>query len=134
MTVRKSAHIVISFMTTTLASIRTTGPLERGQRFQRTTMSSPWSTWPLATAIICILTIVAVAAQVLDKSTTLAGPGHQTDTSKRASAHIAGDFIIGVLFSMHQQPRQKRTGPNHFLACGEVSIEWFFGVTTCIWG
>ncbi|KAL1397100.1 hypothetical protein pipiens_010008, partial [Culex pipiens pipiens] len=79
-------------------------------------MSSPWSTWPLA--IICILAVV-VAAQVLDKSTTLAGPGHQTDTSKRASAHIAGDFIIGVLFSMHQQPRQKRTGPNHFLACGE---------------
>ncbi|EDS30958.1 conserved hypothetical protein [Culex quinquefasciatus] len=83
-------------------------------------MSVPWSTWPQATAIICILTIVVVAAQVLDKSTTLAGPGHQTDTSKRASAHIAGDFIIGVLFSMHQQPRQKRTGPNHFLACGEI--------------
>ncbi|XP_055551060.1 metabotropic glutamate receptor 5-like [Wyeomyia smithii] len=44
----------------------------------------------------------------------------QPDASKRTSAHISGDFIIGVLFSVHHQPRQKRTGPNHFLACGEV--------------
>ncbi|XP_053699365.1 metabotropic glutamate receptor 1-like [Sabethes cyaneus] len=44
----------------------------------------------------------------------------QLDASKRTSAHISGDFIIGVLFSVHHQPRQKRTGPNHFLACGEV--------------
>nr|XP_029711039.1 metabotropic glutamate receptor 1-like [Aedes albopictus] len=43
-----------------------------------------------------------------------------TDTSKRTSAHIPGDFVIGMLFSMHHQPRQKRTGPNHFLSCGEI--------------
>ncbi|XP_058443037.1 metabotropic glutamate receptor 1-like [Malaya genurostris] len=53
-------------------------------------------------------------------ATTTAYSSPQQDASKRASAHISGDFIIGVLFSVHHQPRQKRTGPNHFLACGEV--------------
>lgn len=47
--------------------------------------------------------------------------GIEKDLSKRTAAHIPGDFIIGVLFSVHHQPRQKKTGPNHFLTCGEVS-------------
>ena len=45
-----------------------------------------------------------------------------TDAAERASAVIPGDFVIGFLFSVHHQPKQKKSGANHFLACGEVSL------------
>lgn len=44
----------------------------------------------------------------------------KNNSSERTSALMPGDFIIGVLFSLRHQPKQKKTGPNHFLACGEV--------------
>ena len=37
---------------------------------------------------------------------------------ERVSALLKGDFIIGVLFSVHHQPKQKRAG--NTLKCGEV--------------
>lgn len=46
----------------------------------------------------------------------------KNDTTERTSAYMPGDFIIGILFSVRHQPKQKRTGgANHFLTCGEVS-------------
>jgi hypothetical protein len=44
----------------------------------------------------------------------------ERDASKRISANIPGDFIIGALFSLHHPPSQKRTGSGQFLACGQV--------------
>lgn len=46
----------------------------------------------------------------------------KSNSSERTSALMPGDFIIGVLFSLRHQPKQKKTGPNHFLACGEVIL------------
>jgi len=37
---------------------------------------------------------------------------------ERISALLKGDFIIGALFSVHHQPKQKRAG--NTLKCGEV--------------
>ncbi|XP_058814305.1 metabotropic glutamate receptor 1-like [Topomyia yanbarensis] len=65
-------------------------------------------------------TTTTVTRSSNNTATTAVYSNPQQDASKRASAHISGDFIIGVLFSVHHLPRQKRTGPNHFLACGEV--------------
>lgn len=40
------------------------------------------------------------------------------DRQQRISAVTDGDFIIGALFSVHHQPKQKRVG--NTLVCGEV--------------
>ncbi|KAG8290474.1 Metabotropic glutamate receptor 1 [Homalodisca vitripennis] len=42
----------------------------------------------------------------------------QVDQQQRISAFVDGDFIIGALFSVHHQPKQKRVG--NTLVCGEV--------------
>ncbi|XP_055633826.1 metabotropic glutamate receptor 1-like [Toxorhynchites rutilus septentrionalis] len=76
----------------------------------------PSSVVAVAAWLVCCI-IVSIRA---NKTGVTTAPAQQQDTSKRTSAHISGDFIIGVLFSVHHQPRQKRSGPNHFLACGEV--------------
>ncbi|XP_068081158.1 metabotropic glutamate receptor 5-like [Anabrus simplex] len=41
-----------------------------------------------------------------------------SEASQRISAVLKGDFIIGALFSLHHQPKQKRAG--NTLKCGEV--------------
>lgn len=42
----------------------------------------------------------------------------RVDQQQRISAFMKGDFIIGALFSIHHQPKQKRAG--NTLVCGEV--------------
>lgn len=42
----------------------------------------------------------------------------QVEQQQRISAVIKGDFIIGALFSIHHQPKQKRLG--NALICGDV--------------
>ncbi|XP_062700997.1 metabotropic glutamate receptor 1 [Aedes albopictus] len=86
----------------------------------------PANILPLVTFIFINLAIASAATTTATDelpSPIVAQPSSasaSTDTSKRTSAHIPGDFVIGMLFSMHHQPRQKRTGPNHFLSCGEI--------------
>ncbi|XP_054272576.1 metabotropic glutamate receptor 1-like [Macrosteles quadrilineatus] len=46
------------------------------------------------------------------------GSAPQVDQQQRVSALMDGDFIIGALFSVHHQPKQKRAG--NTLVCGEV--------------
>nr|CAD7426332.1 unnamed protein product [Timema monikensis] len=42
---------------------------------------------------------------------------------ERISALMKGDFIIGALFSLHHQPKQRRAG--NTLSCGEIrEIGW----------
>ena len=42
----------------------------------------------------------------------------QVEQQQKISAVIKGDFIIGALFSVHHQPKQKRMG--NALICGEI--------------
>jgi hypothetical protein len=49
----------------------------------------------------------------------------ERDASKRISANIPGDFIIGALFSLHHPPSQKKNGQGNFLACGQVLFNFF---------
>lgn len=41
-----------------------------------------------------------------------------TSQAEHVSASMDGDFIIGALFSVHHQPKQKRVG--NALRCGDV--------------
>ncbi|XP_065079892.1 metabotropic glutamate receptor 1-like [Ochlerotatus camptorhynchus] len=75
---------------------------------------------PAVFGVLPLLEILLLVTTDKPMVATAHQPARAADTSKRASAHVPGDFIIGVLFSVHHQPRQKRSGPNHFLSCGEV--------------
>lgn len=68
-----------------------------------------------------LLMIGAILNLFLDESLQVT----KNNSSERTSALMPGDFIIGVLFSLRHQPKQKKTGPNHFLACGEVILSSF---------